>query len=111
MKSLITLNQYKMKKIVFVQLILALICFVSYAQIDASLFRYADVSKTHITFVYSGDIWIVAKEGGFASRLSSPEGEEILPRFSPDGKTIAYSANYDGSTDVYTIPFPVSYTH
>lgn len=74
------------------------------AQISAKLFRYADVSKTHIAFVYAGDIWIVAKDGGQASRLSSPEGEEVMPKFSPDGQTLAYSANYDGSLDVYTVP-------
>ena len=74
------------------------------AQISAKLFRYADVSKTHIAFVYAGDIWIVLKDGGQASRLSSPEGEEVMPKFSPDGQTLAYSANYDGSLDVYTVP-------
>ncbi len=75
------------------------------AQVDARLFRYADVSKTHIAFVYAGDIWIVPKDGGQASRLSSPQGEEVMPKFSPDGQTLAFSANYDGSLDVYTIPF------
>ncbi|WP_319502969.1 PDZ domain-containing protein [uncultured Draconibacterium sp.] len=94
-----------MKKSILLSLFFAFTCYFAHAQVDASLFRYSDVSKTHITFVYAGDIWIVAKEGGQASRLSSPSGEEILPKFSPDGKTIAYSANYDGSSDVYTIPF------
>ena len=76
----------------------------SNAQVSARLFRYPDVSKTQITFSYADDIWIVSKDGGFASRLSSPPGEEIYPKFSPDGKTIAYSGNYDGNQDVYTIP-------
>ncbi|MDX8340043.1 PDZ domain-containing protein [Draconibacterium sp. IB214405] len=94
-----------MKKSILLSLFFAFTCSFAQAQVDASLFRYSDVSKTHITFVYAGDIWIVAKEGGQASRLSSPSGEEILPKFSPDGQTIAYSANYDGSRDVYTVPF------
>lgn len=85
------------------------------AQIDARMLRYPDVSKTHITFVYGGDIWVVAKDGGVAHRLSSPEGSELFPRFSPDGKTIAFSGNYDGNTDIYTIPTmggtPVRLTH
>jgi tricorn protease len=74
------------------------------AQIDARMLRQPDVSATQIAFVYAGDIWVVPKQGGVAVRLSSPRGEESFPRFSPDGKTLAYSANYDGNTDVYTVP-------
>ena len=75
-----------------------------YAQVDARMLRYPDVSQTHIAFVYAGDIWVVEKEGGTATRLSSPRGEELFPRFSPDGSRIAFSANYDGNTDVYVVP-------
>jgi tricorn protease len=74
------------------------------AQIDARMLRYPDVSASHITFVYAGDIWVVDKVGGTAHRLSSPAGEEAFPRFSPDGAQIAYSANYDGNADVYVVP-------
>src|SRR5215471_1432072 len=74
------------------------------AQLDARLLRYPDVSATQIAFVYGGDIWIVAKTGGTAIRLTTSNGEESFPRFSPDGKTLAFSATYDGNTDVYTIP-------
>ena len=74
------------------------------AQIDAGLFRYPDVSRSQIVFSYANDIWIMPKEGGTAEKLSSPPGVESFPKFSPDGKTIAYSANYDGNTDVYAIP-------
>jgi tricorn protease len=73
------------------------------AEIDARLLRYPDVSATRIAFVYAGDIWVVAKDGGVAERLSTPAGEESFPRFSPDGSEIAYSANYDGNTDVYVV--------
>lgn len=74
------------------------------AEVNASLLRYPDVSDTHIAFVYAGDIWLVGKDGGTAHRLSSPAGEEQFPKFSPDGSRIAFSANYDGNTDVYVIP-------
>lgn len=74
------------------------------AQVDAGLFRYPDVSQSQIVFTYANDIWIVPKEGGTAIRLSSPAGVESFPKFSPDGKTIAFSGNYDGNTDVYAMP-------
>jgi tricorn protease len=74
------------------------------AQVDARMLRFADVSDTHIAFVYAGDIWIVDKEGGVAQRLSTPSGEEQFPRFSPDGSQIAFTGNYDGNTDVYAVP-------
>ena len=73
------------------------------AQIDASLMQDPDVSASHITFTYGNDVWVAAKGGGMATRLSSPEGVERFPRFSPDGKQIAYTANYNGNNDVYVI--------
>lgn len=85
------------------------------AQVSARLFRYPDVSATQIAFVYGGDLWVADKAGGTASRLSSPAGEEMFPRFSPDGKTIAFSGNYDGNMDIYTISvqggIPIRITH
>src|SRR6185503_7993542 len=74
------------------------------AQVSARLFRTPDVSATKIVFVYGGDLWIVDKEGGTASKLSSPSGAEGFPRFSPDGSKIAFSGNYDGNLDIYVIP-------
>jgi tricorn protease len=71
--------------------------------VDARMFRYPDVSQTQIAFVYAGDIWVAAKSGGYAQRLSSPRGEESFPRFSPDGLQIAFSGNYDGNTDIYMV--------
>ncbi len=70
-------------------------------QITARMFRHPDVSATHVTFVYAGDVWIAPKLGGTARRLSTPTGEEAFPRFSPDGSRIAYGANYDGNVDIY----------
>lgn len=74
------------------------------SQVDARLFRYPDVSDNQISFVYGGDVWIVPKTGGLATRLTTSTGEEAFPRFSPDGKTIAFTATYRGNADVYTIP-------
>src|SRR5688572_2534992 len=91
-----------MKRILL--LLSVLTAFTASAQIDARLFRFPDVSATQIAFVYGGDIWVVPRSGGTAFRLTSSTGEESWPRFSPDGKTIAFSATYDGNTDVYTMP-------
>lgn len=74
------------------------------AQIDAALFRYPDVSKKQIIFTYANDLWMIPKDGGTAIKVSSPPGVESFPKFSPDGNSIAYSANYDGNQDVYVIP-------
>jgi tricorn protease len=86
-----------------------------HAQVSARMFRQPDVSATEIAFVYAGDIWVAPKAGGVAQRLTSPRGEEQFPRFSPDGGRIAYSANYDGNTDVYVVDAhggePVRVTH
>ncbi|GJQ64371.1 MAG: tricorn protease [Melioribacteraceae bacterium] len=73
------------------------------AQINARLMRYPDVSKDKITFVYAGDVWLVARSGGQAIKLSSPDGQEVLPKFSPDGKHVVYTANYDGNADIYKV--------
>mgnify|MGYP000020511241 CR=1 FL=1 len=74
------------------------------AQISAKLMRYFDVSQDQITFVYGGDLWVVPKTGGTAIQVTHSPGEESYPHFSPDGKTIAYTAAYNGNLDVYTIP-------
>jgi tricorn protease len=73
-------------------------------QISAKLMRTMDVSDTQITFVYGGDIWIMPKTGGTAIQVTHSPGEESWPRFSPDGKWIAYTASYNGNQDVYVMP-------
>ena len=84
--------------------LLILLSGTGHAQLDARMMRYPDVSQTQIVFAYAGDLWVVPKEGGTAMRLSSPKGEEMFPKFSPDGKSIAYSANYSGNLDIFVIP-------
>jgi tricorn protease-like protein len=71
---------------------------------QGGMLRYPDVSRSQIAFVYSGDIWLVPREGGTASLLASPPGQELFPKFSPDGQTIAFVGNYEGNRDIYTIP-------
>jgi len=71
---------------------------------DARMLRFPDVSAEQIVFAYAGDLWVVSRQGGTARRLSSPKGQEMFPKFSPDGSRIAFSGNYDGNTDVYVMP-------
>ena len=72
-------------------------------QVSAELIQYPDISDDNICFTYGDDLWLVPKSGGDAHRLISPIGRETSPKFSPDGKTLAYQANYDGNTDIYTM--------
>src|SRR5271169_5112551 len=68
------------------------------------LLRFADISKDNVVFAYAGDLWIASREGGAARRLTSHPGDELYPKFSPDGKWIAFTGEYDGNPDVYVIP-------
>jgi tricorn protease len=62
------------------------------------------VSETHVAFTYAGDLWVARHDGSGLARLTSHEGIETRPRFSPDGSTIAFSGEYDGNMDVFVVP-------
>ncbi len=62
------------------------------------------LSRTHVVFVYAGDLWKVSREGGAAQRLTSGPGVETNPVFSPDGSMIAFTGEYDGNVDVFVMP-------
>ncbi len=70
----------------------------------ARLLRFPDIHGETIAFVYAGDIWTVPAEGGTARRLTSHPGVEIFPKFSPDGRFIAFSGEYGGTRQVFVIP-------
>ncbi|MFK7759397.1 MAG: S41 family peptidase [Phycisphaerales bacterium] len=82
---------------------------------NSGMFRYPDVSKTHVVFVYANDLWVVDRKGGTASPLASPPGQESFPKFNEDGTSVAFVGNYEGDRDLYTvdinggIPFRVSH--
>ena len=71
---------------------------------DTRLLTQPAVSATHIAFVYAGDLWSARVDGSDVRRLTSDDGVESNPAISPDGALIAFSAQYDGNTDVYTVP-------
>ena len=68
------------------------------------LLRTPTVSATQIAFGYAGNIWVVARSGGDARRITSFAAEATNPQFSPDGALIAFSGQYAGNTDVYVVP-------
>ncbi len=68
---------------------------------QSHLMRYADASADQIVFSYENDLWSVPIDGGKAKRITRDEGAESFARFSPDGKLLAFTANYDGGSDVY----------
>jgi len=74
------------------------------ANADTMMLKEPAASKKHIAFTYGGDIWIADRKGNNPRRLTSRPAPEQTPHFSPDGKTIAFTATYDGNTDVYTVP-------
>lgn len=72
--------------------------------VDTRLLAQPAVSATHVAFVYAGDLWSAAISGADVRRLTTSQGEISSPAFSPDGRTVAFSAEYEGNTDVYVVP-------
>jgi tricorn protease len=70
---------------------------------DTRMLSQPTVSARHIAFIYGDDLWVADQGGKNVRRLTSDIGFESHPVFSPDGQTIAFSAQYEGNTDVYTI--------
>lgn len=71
---------------------------------DTRMLHTPAISQSHIAFIYAEDLWIAKSDGSQPRRLTIDKGIESNPVFSPDGKVIAFNAEYDGNTDVFTIP-------
>jgi tricorn protease len=71
---------------------------------DTRLLAQPAISKTHIAFIYAGDLWVADLDGKNVKRLTADEGAELNPSFSPDGSLIAFTGQYDGNLDVYVVP-------
>ena len=71
---------------------------------EARLLRFPATNGTDIVFSYAGDLYTVPVAGGTARRLTSHVGYEMFARFSPDGRSIAFTGEYDGNREVYLIP-------
>lgn len=70
---------------------------------DTRLLEQPAVSAEHVAFVYADDLWVAGIDGSSPRRLTTHVGRETLPSFSPDGRSIAFSAQYDGNVDVYVV--------
>jgi tricorn protease len=91
-----------MKKICFIPVLLLLFLIPSFSQ--EHLMRFGDVRGDKVLFTYEGDLWTASISGGTAARLTSDKGAEMCGKFSPDGKWIAFTGEYDGGLDVYVMP-------
>ena len=71
---------------------------------EGRLFRFPTTNGSEVVFSYAGDLYKTSINGGESQRLTSHPGYEMFARYSPDGKTIAFTGEYDGNREVYTIP-------
>jgi tricorn protease len=71
---------------------------------QTKLLRFPDIHGDRVAFTYGGDIWTAPATGGSAIRLTAHPGIEVFAKFSPDGKWIAFTGQYDGDEQVYVIP-------
>jgi tricorn protease len=86
--------------ITFVLLVLA----VNAVSAQTKLLRFPDIHGEQVVFTYGGDLWTAPVSGGSAIRLTAHPGVEVFAKFSPDGKWLAFTGQYDGDEQVYVIP-------
>jgi tricorn protease len=92
-----------MRKLIMILAVLATAAAVSAQERLTRLLRQPDIHGDQIAFVYAGDLWLVPARGGDARRLTSDAGMEYFPKFSPDGRWIAFTGDYSGSRQVFVI--------
>ncbi|MFY9621976.1 MAG: S41 family peptidase [Pyrinomonadaceae bacterium] len=88
---------------VFLPLLIALVGATT-AAAQTKLLRFPDIHSDRVAFTYAGDLWTAPANGGSAIRLTAHPGIEVFAKFSPDGKWIAFTGQYDGDEQVYVMP-------
>ena len=91
-------------RISFFSLLLVTLAMEAFAQPETRLLRFPAIHGNRIVFSYAGDLYTVSSKGGIARKLTSDAGYEMFARFSPDGKFLAFTGQYDGNTEVYLMP-------
>lgn len=103
--SLTKVNSMNSKTILLSLLTALFLGGISYAQDEeARLMRFPTIHGDQLVFSYGGDLYSVSDDGGTARKITTHKGYESFPKLSPDGKTIAFTGQYDGNTEVFTIP-------
>src|SRR5215471_5351756 len=91
-------------KILFIAALAILLFIPAAAFGQTKLLRFPDNHADKVVFTYGGDLWLASTSGGIATRLTAHPGLEVFAKFSPDGKWIAFTGQYDGDEQVYVIP-------
>lgn len=91
-------------KTYFAPVALLLLTLVAAASAQTKLLRFPDIYGDKVAFTYGGDLWLASTAGGLATRLTAHPGVELFAKFSPDGKWIAFTGQYDGDEQVFVIP-------
>ena len=91
-----------LKRILYAAVIAVILIPIS-ALAQTKLLRFPDVHGDKVVFTYGGDLWTASSSGGTATRLTAHPGVEVFGKFSPDGKWIAFTGQYDGDEQVYVI--------
>ena len=76
----------------------------SAATAQTKLLRFPDIAGDRVAFCYAGDVWTAPAKGGNATRLTAHPGLELFPKYSPDGKWLAFTGQYEGDEQVYVMP-------
>ena len=92
------------KQIALIFATLLLLSSPAYSQ--TKLLRFPDIRGDRVVFTYAGDLWTAPASGGSAVHLTTHPGVEVFGKFSPDGKWIAFTGQYDGDEQVYVVPTP-----